>query len=69
MLVQLGVMAVGGGHGEPAPEWLACQNLPRLPVRDPSRLTAKLTANRHDTRDSWPTALNGYIRPELRRCG
>ena len=33
------------------------------------RLTAKLTANPHDDRGSQRTPLDGYIRPELRRCG
>lgn len=32
------------------------------------RLTAKLTANRRDNRGSRRTALDGYIRRELRRC-
>ena len=33
--VHLGVMAVGVGHGEPPPAWLACQNRPSFPVQDP----------------------------------
>ena len=33
------------------------------------RLTAKLTANAHDNRGLQRTTVDGYIRPELRRCG
>jgi hypothetical protein len=33
------------------------------------RLTAKVTANRRGNRGSRRTALDGYICPELRRCG
>jgi hypothetical protein len=33
------------------------------------RLTAKLTTKLLDNRGSRRTALDGYTRPELRRCG
>ena len=41
---------------------------PRCELRVP-RLTANLTAKLLDNRGSRRTALDGYIRPELRRCG
>jgi hypothetical protein len=52
------------------PRGLACLLEPaRLPVQDPPWLTAKLTAKPADSRGSRRIALDGYIRPELRRCG
>jgi hypothetical protein len=66
--VHLGVMARGVGHGDPPPA------RPCLPEFHPGcrlaspRLTAKLTANPADKRGSWRTTLDGYIRPDLRRC-
>jgi hypothetical protein len=50
------------------PPGLACQNPTQVAGPGSPRLTAKLTANPADNRDSWRTALDGYIRPELRRC-
>jgi hypothetical protein len=35
----------------------------------PLRLTAKLTAKLDDTRGPQGMTLDGYTRPELRRCG
>ena len=67
--VHLGVMAVGVGHGEPPPAWpLPARTPPRLPVQHPLQLTAKLTANPPDNRRPRRTTLDGYTRPELRRC-
>jgi hypothetical protein len=38
-------------------------------IQTTSWLTAKLTANPHDNRGPWWTALDGYSPLELRRCG
>ena len=67
--VHLGVMAVGGGHGKPAPAW-PCRPEPAQ-VAGPASpwLTAKLTANPPDNRRPQRTTLDAYTRPELRRCG
>ena len=47
--------------------WLLTRPRPRCQVGGP-QLTANLTANRHDNRGLQRTALDRYIRPELRRC-
>jgi hypothetical protein len=67
--VHLGVMAVGVGHGEPSPRGLACRNPTQVAGPASARLTAKLTAKPADNWGSWRTTLDGYISPELRRCG
>jgi hypothetical protein len=41
---------------------------PHCELRVP-RLTAKLTAKPHDTRDPQGMTMDGYTRPELRKCG
>ena len=46
----------------------AYQTTSALAVQRPRGLTAKLTANAGDNRDPWWIAVDGYIRPELRRC-
>jgi hypothetical protein len=51
------------------PRGRACRNPTQVAGPASPRLTAKLTANRADNRGSWRTALDCYIRPELRRCG
>ena len=69
VLVQLGVMAVGVGHGEPPPVRPCLPNLTQVAGPASPQLTAKLTANPPDNRGPQRIALDGYIRPELRRRG
>jgi hypothetical protein len=68
--VHLGVMAVVSAMTNHLSHGLACLLEPTQ-VAGPAYpwLTAKLTAKPADNRGSWRTPLDGYIRPELRRCG
>src|SRR5215207_1116296 len=50
------------------PPGLACQNPTQVAGPASPRLTAKLTAKLADNRDPRRIALDGYIRPDLRRC-
>ena len=68
--VHLGVMARGCRPWQTSSRVaLPARTPPRLLAQHPPRLTAKLTANPPDNRGPRRTALDGYTRPELRRCG
>jgi hypothetical protein len=72
VLVHLGswlwVSAMANHPRRTIPAWPCLPEPTQLPGPGSPRLTAKLTAKPADNRGSWRTTLDGYIRPELRRC-
>jgi hypothetical protein len=69
VLVQLGVMAVGVGYGEPPPAW-ACLPEPTQ-VAGPGSPAVDRQVDRQppDDRGSWRTPLDDYTHSDLRGCG